>query len=58
VWVAALGGGFNVTLFLPTIAGLATIPFVVKPIDSTIDTAMEMSVTKVGRCRLTLSNPS
>ena len=31
---------------VPTAAGLAAIPFIVKPIDGTIDTAMEMSVTK------------
>lgn len=33
---------------LPTLAGLGAIPFIVKPIDATVDTAMEMSVTKVG----------
>ena len=38
--------GFNVVSVLPTIAGLAAIPFIVKPIDGTIDTAMEMSVSK------------
>ena len=32
---------------VPTAAGLAAIPFIVKPIDGTIDTAMEMSVSKV-----------
>ena len=32
---------------IPTAAGLLTIPFIVKPIDLTIDKAMEMSVTKV-----------
>lgn len=31
---------------VPTAAGLAAIPFIVKPIDGTIDTAMEMSVSK------------
>lgn len=31
---------------LPTVVGLAAIPFIVKPIDGTIDTAMEMSVSK------------
>lgn len=31
---------------LPTVVGLAAIPFIVKPIDGTVDTAMEMSVTK------------
>jgi fission process protein 1 len=31
---------------IPTVAGLAAIPFIVKPIDGTIDTAMEMSVSK------------
>ena len=31
---------------LPTLAGLGAIPFIVKPIDETVDTAMEMSVTK------------
>ena len=37
---------------LPTSIGLMTIPFVVKPIDKTIDWAMEESVTKVlrGKC--------
>ena len=38
--------GFNLVTALPTAAGLAAIPFIVKPIDGTIDTAMEMSVTK------------
>ena len=37
---------------LPTAIGLMTIPFIVKPIDKTIDWAMEESVTKVlrGKC--------
>jgi fission process protein 1 len=37
---------------LPTTIGLMTIPFVVKPIDTTIDWAMGESVTKVlrGKC--------
>jgi fission process protein 1 len=39
-------GGFDVAKALPTAAGLAAIPFIVKPIDGTIDTAMEMSVSK------------
>ena len=30
---------------IPTAAGLAAIPFIVKPIDGTIDLAMEKSVT-------------
>ena len=30
----------------PTVVCLAAIPFIVKPIDGTIDTAMEMSVSK------------
>jgi len=38
--------GFDVSKAIPTIVGLGTIPFIVKPIDGTIDTAMEMSVTK------------
>jgi fission process protein 1 len=52
VAVAAAGSpeidvnGFNVVSALPTIAGLGAIPFIVKPIDGTIDTAMEMSVSK------------
>ena len=39
-------GGFDVVRTIPTIAGIGAIPFIVKPIDGTIDTAMEMSVTK------------
>ena len=38
--------GADVAKAIPTAAGLAAIPFIVKPIDGTIDTAMEMSVTK------------
>lgn len=36
----------DVAKALPTVVGLAAIPFIVKPIDGTIDTAMEMSVSK------------
>mmetsp|Transcript_18431 Transcript_18431/g.45841 ORF Transcript_18431/g.45841 Transcript_18431/m.45841 type:complete len:262 (-) Transcript_18431:263-1048(-) len=39
--------GIDVLTVLPTAAGLLTIPFIVKPIDVTIDKAMEMSVSKV-----------
>jgi len=38
--------GFDIVRAIPTIAGIGAIPFIVKPIDGTIDTAMEMSVTK------------
>ena len=38
--------GADVARAIPTAAGLAAIPFIVKPIDGTIDTAMEMSVSK------------
>jgi len=49
-----IGGLEAVTIekALPTFIGLITIPFIVKPIDKTIDWAMEESVTKVlrGKC--------
>ena len=38
--------GADVAKAIPTVAGIAAIPFIVKPIDGTVDTAMEMSVTK------------
>jgi|TARA_B110000305_G_scaffold239185_1_gene306371 fission process protein 1 len=38
--------GADVAKAIPTVAGIAAIPFIVKPIDETVDTAMEMSVTK------------
>jgi len=38
--------GESVAKAIPTVAGIAAIPFIVKPIDETVDTAMEMSVTK------------
>lgn len=38
--------GLDVERLLPTIVGLAAIPFIVKPIDQTIDTAAEMSFSK------------
>merc|ERR1712072_296759 len=46
--------GIDVERALPTFVGLMTIPFIVKPIDKTIDWAMEESVTKVlrGKCSL------
>jgi fission process protein 1 len=33
--------------FLPTLIGLSAIPLIVKPIDSTVDTLMETSISKV-----------
>jgi len=38
--------GVDIVKFIPTVAGLVSIRFVVKPIDSTIDYAMSTSVTK------------
>jgi fission process protein 1 len=33
--------------FLPTLVGLVAIPLIVKPIDTTVDTIMETSISKV-----------
>lgn len=44
---AAATGGVDIERLLPTLAGLCTIPLIVHPIDTTIDKAMEMSVSKV-----------
>lgn len=38
--------GFDVARLLPTLCGLAAIPFIVKPIDHTIDAAAELSFSK------------
>jgi len=38
--------GIDVERILPTLFGLAAIPFIVKPIDTTVDTAAEMSFAK------------
>ena len=40
----ALPHKFN---YIPTLIGLATIPFIVKPIDKAIDTIMKLSVSKI-----------
>lgn len=39
--------GVDLSLAFPTLVGLASIPFIVKPIDVAVDAAMEASVSKV-----------